>query len=78
MLEKQAKENERAGAEMTNTGLQKSVKAVNTQNELAKIAGVSHDTIHKVEVIQQKAPEETKKALKKAEHGLCFFYSNYH
>ncbi|MBQ4494309.1 MAG: hypothetical protein II968_00930 [Selenomonadaceae bacterium] len=44
-----------AGAEMTNTGLQKSVKAVNTQKEIAKVAGVSHDTIAKVEKIEQQA-----------------------
>jgi hypothetical protein len=31
---------------------QKSVKPIDTQKELAKVAGVSHDTIHKVEVIQ--------------------------
>lgn len=45
IIAEKAKENEKVGAEMTNTGLQKSVKAVNTQKELAKTAGVSHDTI---------------------------------
>jgi len=37
-----------SGAEMTNRGLQNSVNPVgktSTQKELAKIAGVSHDTI---------------------------------
>ena len=35
---------------------QNSVKSpVDVQKELAKIAGVSHDTIHKVDVIEQKA-----------------------
>ena len=29
---------------------QKSVKSHDTQKELAKVAGVSHDTMHKVEV----------------------------
>ena len=47
-----AKDNLRIAAEMTNTGLQTSVKAVNTQKELADIAGVSHDTISKVEKIE--------------------------
>jgi hypothetical protein len=42
-----AKDNLRIAAEMTNTGLQTSVKAVNTQKELAAIAGVSHDTRYK-------------------------------
>lgn len=47
-------------------GLQKSAKAIekpiDTREELAKIAGVSHDTIHKVETIESKAPEPVKKA----------------
>ena len=45
IIAEKAKENLKVGAEITNTGLQKSVKAVNTQKELAKVAGVSHDTI---------------------------------
>lgn len=39
-------------------------KSINTTKELAKIAGVSHDTIHKVETIEQKAPEEIKQKVK--------------
>jgi SepF-like predicted cell division protein (DUF552 family) len=40
---------------------QKPVEAkIDTQKELARIAGVSHDTIHKVEVIEEKAPEQVK------------------
>ena len=38
--------------------LQKSVNPVNTQKELAKIAGVSHDTIHKVEVIKNSGDQK--------------------
>jgi len=34
--------------------------AIDTRAELAKIAGVSHDTIARVEKIVQKAPEEVK------------------
>ena len=48
VIAERAKENNRLGADMTNTGLQNSVKAVNTQQEIAKAAGVSHDTIAKV------------------------------
>jgi N6-adenosine-specific RNA methylase IME4/ParB-like chromosome segregation protein Spo0J len=66
----QAKENLIKGAEMTNTGLQKSVKAVNTQKEIAKAAGVSHDTIAKVEKIQAKATPEIKKAVKSGEMSI--------
>jgi hypothetical protein len=36
---------------------QNSVEASTTQKELAKVANVSHDTIHKVEVIKEKAHE---------------------
>ena len=45
---------------------QKSVeqKSIDTQKELAKIAGVSHDTIHKVETIETKAPEPLKEQVK--------------
>ena len=59
-----AKENQRIGAEKTNTGSQKSVKAVDTQKELAKAAGVSHDTIAKVEKINAVASPEMKAELR--------------
>ena len=50
---------------------QKSDKAeINTGKELAKVAGVSHDTIHKVEVIQQKAPEEIREKVKSGELSI--------
>lgn len=42
---------------------QKSVKGIDTQKELAKVAGVSHDTIHKVEKIEADAPQEIKEQL---------------
>lgn len=48
IIEAKAKENLVAGAAMTNTGCQKSDKAItpiDTKKELAKIAGVSRDTI---------------------------------
>jgi hypothetical protein len=51
------------GADITNGNrdLQKSAKAVekiDTREELAKIAGVSHDTIHKVKEIKSQTPIE--------------------
>jgi len=47
---------------------QKSAKApINTRAEVAKDAGVSHDTIAKVKVIEAKAPEEVKERLKRGE-----------
>ena len=61
------------------TTYQKSEKSnmepVNTTKELAKAAGVSHDTIHKVEKIQAKAPEETKEALRRGELSINSVYS---
>ena len=64
IFEQRAKENLIVAAQKTNTGSQISVKAVDTQKELAKIAGVSHDTIHKVEKIEQTATPETKAQIK--------------
>lgn len=49
---------------------QKSDKAVNTNKELAQIAGVSHDTIHKVETIEAKAPEELKEKIKSGDMSI--------
>lgn len=45
----------------------KEINPINTRKEIAKIAGVSEDTIHKVEVIEEKAPEEIKQQVKKGE-----------
>lgn len=70
VIAERAKENLAIGAEITNTGLQKSVKAVNTQKEIAKAAGVSHDTIAKVERIEQSAPEEIKQKLRNQEISI--------
>ena len=55
LISKKAKENQkRSGGAVP----QKSAEPVETRKELAKIAGVSHDTIARVEKIVQKAPEE--------------------
>jgi hypothetical protein len=35
---------------------------IDTREELAKIAGVSHDTIHKMKVIEEQGPEEVKES----------------
>jgi len=40
------------------------VKRIETREELAKVAGVSHDTIHKVEAIEKNAPEPVKELAK--------------
>ena len=49
---------------------QKSAEPVETRKELAKIAGVSHDTITRVEKIVQKAPEEVKEKLRRGDPGV--------
>lgn len=55
---------------------QKSDKSIDTKKELAKLAGVSHDTIHKVEVIAEKAPEETKQALRRGDVSINQVYTD--
>lgn len=49
---------------------QKSVKSCDTQKELAKVAGVSHDTIHKVETIEKSDNEEVKQAVRNKEMSI--------
>ncbi|NSB15869.1 hypothetical protein [Clostridium beijerinckii] len=75
VIEAKAKENlSKVGgdkkSENAKSGLMKSSKAIepiSTRKEVAKIAGVSEDTIHKVEVIEEKAPEEIKQQVKKGD-----------
>ena len=43
---------------------------VNTNEELAKVAGLGSNTIKKVETIEQKASEETKEKLKNQEISI--------
>lgn len=53
---------------MTNTGCQISDKAsIDTKKEIAKMAGVSHDTIAKVKKIEAAATPEVKEKLRKNE-----------
>ena len=51
---------------------QKSVeqKPIDTQKELAKIADVSHDTIHKVEAIETKGSEPLKQQVRSGEKSI--------
>lgn len=55
IIAEKAKENQRASGGAVP---QKSAKPVDTRQELAKTAGVSHDTIHKVETIQNSGDKE--------------------
>lgn len=49
---------------------QKSAKPVDTRAELAKVAGVSHDTIHKVEMIEKNGSDGIKQALRSGEISI--------
>lgn len=58
---------------------QKSDKAViDTKKELAKVAGVSHDTIHKVEAIQKSGNEQLIKDIKEGRESINSGYQKVH
>lgn len=61
-----------------NKGTQKSadVSKGETRDELAKIAGVSHDTIHKVKVIEKKATPEVKKEIQTGKTSINKAYTD--
>ena len=59
---------------------QKSVeqKPIDTQKELAKVAGVSHDTIHKVEAIQKSGNEQLIKDVREGRESINSGYQRIH
>lgn len=57
---------------------QKSVEPTTTQKELAQIAGVSHDTIHKVEAIEEKATDKTKQLVREGKLSINQAYNSVH
>ena len=62
-IEKQARERQRGGR----GGVllcQTPDKAIDTKKEIAKTAGISHDTVHKAEFLSKHADEETKENLR--------------
>lgn len=65
VIAKKAKENLSTHTANGYQGCQNSDKApIDTKKEVAKLAGVSHDTIAKVETIEQQAPLEIKQAVR--------------
>jgi N6-adenosine-specific RNA methylase IME4 len=62
IIKTKAKEKEHM-RKTTSQNSDKSFPIIDTKKELAKIAQVSHDTIAKVKVIQEQAPEEIKQKL---------------
>lgn len=72
VLAKRAKDNERLGGK----GSQKSVNhKTDTQKELATAAGVSHDTIHKVETIEKSDNGFVKEQARKGELSINAAYT---
>jgi len=65
----QAKEKQRGGqgGVLLYQNSDKASESIHTTITLAKEAGVSHDTIHKVEVIEEKAPEVIKQKARTGE-----------
>ena len=49
--------------------------SIDTKKELAAIAGVSHDTIHKVEVIEREATPETKQLVREGQISINQAYT---
>lgn len=73
LIQKEAKKKQ---ASHTEQGYQKSDKAEHTAKELAKAAGVSHDTIHKVEKIEAEASEKTKQAIRNGDISINHAFNN--
>jgi len=79
IIAEKAKENQTLSQGRGIKGLQKSanlIEPIDTRQELAKQAGVSHDTIAKIEVIEQKATPEVKRQLERQEISINKAYEN--
>ena len=59
LIAAKAKENLTLSPGRGKKGSQNSVNLIDTQKELSKLAGVSHDTISRIEKIAKKAPVRT-------------------
>ena len=71
VIAEKAKENQ---GERTDICQKSDRSSIDTKQELAKVAGVSHDTIAKVEVIENKAPELVVQASRKGEISVNSAY----
>lgn len=74
LIAEMAKGNQRAAGGAIPV-IQKSGEAIRTDKEIAKAAGVSHDTIHKAEIISKKAPESVKAKLRSGEASINAVYT---
>lgn len=74
IIEAKAKENQSMGGNTSGVGRQNSAQPLKTRNEIAKIAGVSHDTIRKVEKINAEAPKPIVDASRRGEISVNAAY----
>lgn len=82
VIAERARENKQEAANKMNasigntvsTEICKNVSPIDTQKEIAKVAGVSHDTIAKVETIEHKAPEPVVMASRKGDISVNSAY----
>lgn len=75
VIAEKAKENVLASQKnSTASAHQKSDKQINTNKELAQVAGVSHDTIHKVETILDKGSPEMQEKCRSGEMSVNAAY----
>lgn len=70
LIARKAKANQKAGGQSSKVGRQKSDKPLDTKQELARAAGVSHDTIAKVKIIEAKSTDEVKAKLRSGEMSI--------
>lgn len=70
VIAERAKENQREGINQYSLCQKSDKPSIDTKKELATVAGVSHDTIAKVEKIEQKAPEKIKTQLRNQEISI--------
>lgn len=73
LIQEKAKENQ---GERTDICQKSDRSSIDTKKELAKAAGVSHDTIHKVEKIEAEASEKTKQAIRNGDISINHAFNN--
>ena len=75
LIAAKAKENLTLSPGRGKKGSQNSVNLIETRKELSKLAGVSHDTISRIEKIAKKAPDDVKTKLRAGEMSINEAYT---
>ena len=70
-----AKKNQQLSEGRGVKGCQNSDNLIDTKKELSKLAGVSHDTISRIEKIAKKAPDDVKTKLRAGEMSINEAYT---